>query len=150
MKKIILSFIICILFINSISIIVIPENIENIKKINEELIISKPIFKNNGIYLSLSIDEANSYLYEPGKPFLPVILKNYQFPLGTKIKKINIIYEGEEIYLLKKINPSPNLLTISEKFNGKQIYSEFDKTVYESQKFYPLEKFYLPWFSLFP
>ena len=75
MKKIILSLIICILFFNSLSIIVIPEHIKNIEKINDKFVISNPIINDNGNYLSLSIDEANSFLYEPGKPFLPVILK---------------------------------------------------------------------------
>jgi len=137
MKKIIISIIIGILLINSIAIIAIPNPIDNKKILIENLIISKPLISNIGAFASIQIDEADSFLYEPGKPMLPVITKTYQFPLGTKIININIFYRGDEIKLTRKIYPSPPPIIISKDINLNPLNLFFEKSVYDNSDLYP-------------
>ena len=55
------------------------------------------IIDNNG-KISIKINETNSYIRIEDKPILPIFIKTYEFPLGSKIKKINYkISEKENI-----------------------------------------------------
>jgi len=143
MKKIIITIIIGVLLFNSLAIIAMPKSIENKKIITENIIISKPLIRDKENYLSIHIDEADSFFYEPGKPMIPVIIKTYQFPLGTKITNVNVFHEKHEILLPKKINPAPAPSILSNDINKKSLDLFYEKNIYESSDLYPPKFFYI-------
>ena len=143
MKKIIITIIIGVLLFNSLAIIAMPKSIENKKIITENIIISKPLIRDKENYLSIHIDEADSFFYEPGKPMIPVIIKTYQFPLGTKITNVNVFHEKHEILLPKKINPAPAPSILSNDINKKSLDLFYEKNIYESSDLYPPKIFYI-------
>lgn len=88
MKVKILPMLVVIIFIfSSLNVIAInsdEENIKILKKI-ETISFSKATIKSKEDFVSINIEEANTILKEPGKPILPVYVKTYKFPIGTKI-----------------------------------------------------------------
>ncbi len=114
------------------------QNIE-INKIN--VIFSKLIIKDEGKYVRVNLKEANSLIIEPGKPILPCYRKTFKFPIGTKIKDINVSIEDKQIIQLDKdiiITPEP--IQIREIYNNYQLQKSTNLTnIYpESQYFYRL------------
>ena len=61
------------------------------------------------------------YLHEEGYPILPYYVKTYEFPIGTKIKRIDVEAKSiEKINLNKKVAPSP--APLSEQAKEGEIY----------------------------
>ncbi len=52
---------------------------------NESIVISEPIFKEMGSYMTVNLMESTSTLIHSGKPMLPVITRVFIFPFGSKI-----------------------------------------------------------------
>ena len=54
---------------------------------NENMFFSKTTIETKfDDYITISLDEANGYLMEEGKPILPICSKTFDFPFGTTIK----------------------------------------------------------------
>ena len=51
---------------------------------------SSPILKEEGHYSTIYVEEANSLPMEPLNPMIPVFIKTYEFPLGTKIMDVQV------------------------------------------------------------
>ena len=49
---------------------------------------SEPKLSVNGEYCSIKLAEVNTYLQNPGRPALPVIIKTFTFPIGTIISDV--------------------------------------------------------------
>ena len=78
----------------------------DIKNINEKILISKPVIKDENNFVTVSMQEGNSFLLEPDKPMLPIVTRVFILPFGSKIKSVNVNYNGEnEIILSKDIKP---------------------------------------------
>ena len=108
MKKIIL-LIVLIIFLSS-SFITVANNAENNNNMISEVIdISEPYFIETGNNLIIFLNESNSNLFYPRKPQLPIISKTYSFPLGTKIKNIEILCDYNFYKLNKKIKQCSNI-----------------------------------------
>ncbi len=101
---------------------------------------SSPKFEENEQYIEVEIEEADSFLTQPGVPKLPVIVKTYEFPIGTKIKDINCVpSDVNKMSVSKKIEPvlSPKMLN-----NGKiEMTNEANPTIYKSHISYPTKWF---------
>ena len=52
------------------------------------LTFSEPTIQNKNLYLSISLQEANSFLMKQGKPLLPSVSETYTFPFGTSITAV--------------------------------------------------------------
>jgi hypothetical protein len=141
MKKIIIIIFIGLLLFNSLTLVVTPNKIDDKKIFHDTILISKPIINDIGEFVSIKGENYNSLIYEPGNPSLPIITKTYYFPLGTNILNIDIFSEKYELFLEKKILPSPNPIINSNEINFKSLNLNFNKNVYESSDFYPSEKF---------
>ena len=85
-------------------------NIDNkSQKLKEmEIYFSEPQINYNGKYAEISLKETDSSIMYPGKPILPKYNKIIKFPLGTKIKNIDVtLSETKQLTLLKNILTAP-------------------------------------------
>jgi len=77
---------------------------------------NQPIVKNEDKYITLEVNEANSYLMTQGKPMLPSYQQSFKYPFGTKIKSVTITPKNiQEIKLTKKILPTPKMTQVGQK-----------------------------------
>ena len=69
---------------------------------------SEPRIKDENGYVSINLDESDSFIINQNKPLLPKYTEVFKFPFGTKIKSVSCtpsqIYEKT---LTKTIEPSP-------------------------------------------
>ena len=95
MKTRILPIMIVILMLfSAIHVIGIDSNSDdnlNICEENLQVSFSKASIETKGEYVSLNLDEATTNLMAAGKPILPVYIKTFIFPCGTKIKNVECI-----------------------------------------------------------
>jgi hypothetical protein len=76
---------------------------------------SQPIIETEKEYVSINIDEANTFLRNDGKPMLPTYIQTFSFPFGTKIKKVTCTLSNfQEKTLSKHIQPSPKIAAVSQ------------------------------------
>ena len=86
--KILPLVVVLILIITSINIVAIGSNDDNppiISTKTDILTFSELKIDAKGEYLSVNVEEANTFLMETGKPMLPVCNKIFTFPFGTRI-----------------------------------------------------------------
>jgi len=138
--------IVCLIFIvvlitstfQSVSSSSIQDN-SNISISSDVIAFSEAVLKEKDLYLSVKIDGVTSYLARPGEPILPVFIKTFTFPLGTKI--FDVICRPENVYETKingKISPAP---APSPKFSIKtspKLNDDFENNdIYSSTDTYP-------------
>lgn len=144
MKNILTIFLIGALLLPGFNVLAQSEfNYKTIEK-REIILFSKPIITENeaDIYSIVQLNETTSVMTRAGEPVLPVINKKYEFPIGTNIKKIDVIFSGEtEYFLTNKIIPAPSPVPISanKSFEPKDVLEE--KEVYSTNKLFPVKKF---------
>jgi len=146
MRKILTLAIFGILILSGIGAGSYIEKIESkseLNKYSDLIIFSEPIIKENEKeFLFVELEESNSNLITTGEPILPILIKKYVFPLGTKIKDIQVTFSDiKEYSLLKKIAPAPSPVTM---INGVETKVEKDKEnedIYNSNKLYPGEQY---------
>ena len=104
MKKIFTIIILGILILGTIGVNAIQEqnNFEEIT-INETISISDPVTIEENNFISVFLEEGNSYLLEPNNPMLPTITKVYTLPFKSEINSIEVKYSGNtKISITKK------------------------------------------------
>jgi len=146
MKKIIPLAIFGILVLSGIGAGAYLEKIEpnsELKKYSDSILFSEPIIKENeNEYLFIDLKESNANLITTGEPILPIFIKKYVFPFGTKIKDIQVTFsEIKQYSLSKKMAPAPSPVTT---INGVETMIEKDKenkAIYSSNKLYPEEQY---------
>ena len=85
---------------------------------------NQPIIKNEEQYITVEVNEANSYLMNQDKPLIPSYQQTFKYPFGTKIKSVIITPKNiQEIKLTKLISPTPKMLQVGQKveINSDQI-----------------------------
>ena len=140
MSKILSILIVIILLFSSLGVIVSSENNNNNKYYEKSILISfnepKIVQKNN--FDIIQIEGINTNLNIPGLPFLPCYIENYRFPIGTKIKNIEISCSEKNIYSLEnKIIITPQPQTIKD---GKILYTNIQDDITNYEK-YPLNNY---------
>ena len=138
----ILSMLVFTLLISSVLVI----NAEEESLIEEEFVtvaFSEPTIQGEDKDITLDIEGANSYLIEPGKPVLPIYVKIFKFPFGTKIESVECIpAQTNQKVISGEIQPSAqpvqlgNINTLEEK-NIIQDFVVKDDAVYNSKDFFP-------------
>jgi len=144
MKKIFPIFLIGTLLLIGFNALAQPELDNRISEKREIISFSNPVIKEteDRIYTIVELNESNSVLTNAGEPILPIICKKYVFPLGTKIKNVNVIFSGERrFFLTKKITPASSPVPILPNKNIEQKDLLEKKTVYTSNKSFPSKKF---------
>jgi len=115
-----ISIICLLLILNSFSINNI-KGISNDKIIEENINFSNPEINYYGNKLNISIKETNHQYIYPNQPILPIYIKNYKFPIGTKIK--NITFQSSDINKILINNTSFNYINPEQDYN--RLYNIF-------------------------
>jgi hypothetical protein len=138
MKKNLSFLILGLLMYSTIGSVVAPGlSHSDIKSINESILISKPVIKDENEFVSINLRDGNSYLLNPGKPMLPVVNQVFVLPFGSKIYSADVIYSGEnEISLSKKVKPAVELIPL-----GSPVKIEKDMEIYDNSEIFPQERF---------
>ena len=144
-NKILNILILCTLVFSSLNVSALDLNKNSdisICEKNEIVSFTDLTIETKGEYVTLNFNEANTYLNSPGKPMLPVYVKTYKFPIGTKIYNVECFFSGvKKETILNKIKPAPkpipltNLETSKNNFDTKQTVK--DETVYLCSDIYP-------------
>lgn len=87
---------------------------EKVDKKEVAISFSQPILDDEGQYITVNLDEANSYLMRQGKPMLPMYSHEFTFSFGTKI--IDVICSANNIQektIDKEIKTTPIATVVS-------------------------------------
>jgi len=80
----------------------------SVEEMEKTIIFSKPIIKTHNEYVTIEIDEADSYLINENRPLLPSYTHTFTFPIGTNIISVNCQRKNIDTKTLSKnIMPSP-------------------------------------------
>ena len=139
MKKILSIFIILFIVISNFVIIVSSENDNNLyHEIKSKIYFKEPVLTKISEYVNVEVEGTNSYIAIPEHPIIPYYSYSYKFPIGTKIKNIEVTHSNGEIYYLEnEIIQSHNPITIN---NGEKIYYENIIDMADNEEF-PKENF---------
>ena len=118
-KKIIGILIIGIFIISSIG--AVAKISEDIKIEVKHVIFSQPQIINEDKFVTISINEANSFLLEQGKPILPCYTQTFDFPFGTKIQNLKCIPVNIQTQTIsKELKPTPKIAFVDQKITKNQ------------------------------
>jgi len=119
----------------------IEQNIENdvIKgTVTKKLDISEPTFLEQDEFVTIELDQSETFMSHSGEPMLPVITKTFSFPIGTKINNVNVDINWERYDLDKKVTPTPIIAPISVELDPSVIEEKkINEDVYNSAKLFP-------------
>ena len=99
---------------------------------------SEPTIQNENKYVSVALNEANSFLMKQGKPMLPSYSETFTFPFGTTIKSVTVTPQNIQMQTISKdIQPTPQWVV-----DGQNA-----KTNKEATKNYGTEPYPSSWFE---
>ena len=109
MKRIFPLIVVVTLVLSGLGAVNAQEKQENFVKY-ENILFSQPTINEKNQYSEVILEEGNSFLMEPGKPMLPIYIKQFTFSIGTKIKSVTCEPKNIQIKTLsKEIIPSPQV-----------------------------------------
>ena len=114
MNKFMSIFVICFLISSGLGINAITAEDSEKVVITESIAFSEPHIQDLDEYISVSIKEATFYSKEIGNPVLPIYVKVFTFPIGTKIKDVIFTFSNEEKKIKHELEPRNTILL---KFN---------------------------------
>ena len=89
---------------------------EAVNNENISVSFSQPVFQNEEQYVTISIDEANDYIMEQGKPMLPSYVQRFTFPFGTKIKSVTCEPKNiQRLSISENLKPTPKAIAVGNK-----------------------------------
>jgi hypothetical protein len=91
----------------------IASPIKNTSIRTKSICFSEPKITDENNYVTINLDETNTFIINQNKPLLPKYTELFEFPFGTKIKSVSctpsLVYEKT---LTKKLEPSPEPVII--------------------------------------
>lgn len=111
---------------------------------NFYLNIGEPTFSYQDDFVTVELAESESFMSDSGEPMLPVIVKTFDFPIGTKIDNVNVNINWERLNLDRKITPTPVNIPKSTEIDVDLDYLEemsFNEEIYSSAELYPTEPY---------
>ncbi len=106
------------------------------KAIKESVSLSTPKLVENDRYSYLLMDGISHYTKEAGAPLMPVIIKTYTFPAGSRITRVECHPSGIEMMKVdKKILPSMGAIPLGSSM--KNLVRKEDERIYSSSQPYP-------------
>ena len=136
MKKILPFCIVGILVLSGVGSVAITNHKTNDVKIKiESFRISSPVIQDEGQYVTVSLDETTSSLFDCGKPLLPVVIKMFSFPFGTRIRDVEVSFsKPQEIVVSKEVIPATEPSSVGIQTVNEPIK---DSVVYQNAALYP-------------
>ena len=143
MKNLWPIIIVGILVVSGLGAVAVHENEYETSFSAETIMILEPIITETNEYLTIKLEESESFLMETGKPMLPVITKVFTFPLGTKIVDVKVDFDTQKQVLSKKIKPSPKPVPLTDNLPIEKISTGLviDEEVYSNSALYPAESY---------
>ena len=111
--------------------------------LNEKISFSPEVIKSKGEYISIDIAETNTFLRNAEKPMLPIYVRTYTFPRGTKIQNVECtLSEIRTETIASKIQPAPRPIPRNS-LQNTEVKNDIieDQEVYSSSEIYP-DKWY--------
>ena len=108
------------------------------------IIFSKPVLHEQNGYISVTMDNMNSWVKTPGRPMLPAYIEVFVFPFGTKIKKVDVAFSKPKNMMLHgKVIPAPKPVPLTEAGDTACTYANqnVDEVLYSTDDFYPQNQF---------
>jgi len=139
LKKILSIIIVGILALGGLGAVAVNE-----EKIETDIMTfsSLTIMDRNSDYVELHLNEASSYLMQPGKPMVPKVVKTVELPFGVQNVEVKVLPIGiNEVEIENKISPAPALLPLTSS-NNIDVKTEKSEKTYESTDLFPNS-----WFS---
>jgi hypothetical protein len=96
---------------------------------------SRPILREKDEFVKIELNGTNSQLIEPNKPVLPISIKTYQLPYGSKNIKVTCTPKDIGTLTLTKKVISARIAPLSKMSEIKAGIK--DKSIYNSSAFYP-------------
>lgn len=98
---------------------------------------SEPLLQNENTYLSVIMDESNSFLMEQGKPLLPSYTHTFTFPFGTKITDVTVTPRNIQLQTLsKEIQPTPQRVIVGQELTANaKVSTNYGTELYPSTWF---------------
>jgi hypothetical protein len=136
MKKFTPLCIIGILVLSGLGAVAQPGTENTLEKVT--LRFSEPTIQNENKYVSIALNEANSFLMKQGKPMLPSYTETFTFPFGTKIKSVTVTPQNIQMQTISKdLTPTPQWVVVGQDA----------KTSGEGTKNYGTELYPSSWFE---
>jgi len=113
MKKFTPLCIIGILVLSGLGAVAQPVTEHTLEKVT--LRFSEPTIQNENKYISVALNEANSFLMRQGKPMLPSYSETFTFPFGTTIKSVTVTPQNIQMQTISKdIQPTPQRVVVGQ------------------------------------
>ena len=130
MKKLLPILIVGILFLSGLGVVALSDG-NKIKQKITTINFSQPLLQERSQYITIDIDETNSFLIKPNKPLLPSYIHTFTFPFGTKIKSVECTPSNiQQQYVSKKIMPSPEPVLAGHKIIQAEKSVSYDNYPY--------------------
>jgi len=114
MKKFTPLCIMGILVLSGLGAVAQPVTEHTLEKVT--LRFSEPTIQNENKYVSVALNEANSFLMRQGKPMLPSYTETFTFPFGTTIKSVTVTPQNIQMQTISKdIQPTPQWIVVGQK-----------------------------------
>ncbi|MFH1013681.1 MAG: C25 family cysteine peptidase [Thermoplasmatota archaeon] len=113
---------------------------KNSMTIEETFIVSTPLLsQTDENYVFVDVEQATSYLMEPGEPLLPKITKVYQIPMNAPLSEVQVQYISiHSVSIPSLVKPSPKTFV-----DGVDAITNVlpRSEIYEAAQSYPLEMY---------
>ncbi|MCJ7571438.1 MAG: C25 family cysteine peptidase, partial [Candidatus Thermoplasmatota archaeon] len=99
---------------------------------------------NGNEFVTIKLDESETFMSHSGEPMLPIITRTFDFPIGTKINAVNVNINWQRLDLDKKVTPTPVMVPNSNEITPDPAYIEekrIDENIYSSTELYPTEPY---------
>ena len=101
-----------ILVLSGLGAVALPSSEES-KLEKTSVSFSQPVIKDEKEYVSINIEEANSFIMEQGKPMLPSYVHTFSFLFGTKIKSVTCTPTNIQTQTISKdVIPTPKAVLV--------------------------------------
>ena len=121
MRKILPLIVVGILVLSGLGAVAITSDNQTELKITSVSFL-KPTIEIEKDFVTIHINEANSYIMKQGKPMLPSYTQEYTFPIGTKIKSVTGTPKNvQTIPISKEVQPTPQAVIVGQTISSNKI-----------------------------
>lgn len=119
-------------------------NNENLEIQKYSISLPPPRFVEEEKYVRVNLEGTGTYWSHCGAPMIPVIIKTFDYPLGTKIHNVDVNIQWEKYTLDKKVIPAPVAIPLTLMNDPDSSILEekrIDEDIYSSSELYPKEPY---------
>jgi len=135
LRKILPLFVVGILVLGGLGAVAVTN--EDFEIEAKTVIFSQPMIQSEEEFVTISIDEANTFLMKQCKPMLPSYTHTFTFPFGTKIKSVTCTPVNIQVQTITKdVKPTPQAIVV-----GKTVATIQKESIDYGTETYPLNWF---------